>query len=226
MKIRTLEKLCDALNHETAWRIAELQIILDNIQNSKGPRQEVALKAGVALLYAHWEGAIKQLASLYLEYVSFQRVGCNELKINFLASIWKEELHKIASEKSFSSNLQKLEDLLKKKECNSRMIIPTTVNTKSNLKSSIFQDITAQVGISDSNFSTYYKLIDNTLVETRNCVAHGEKLYNIDVDRYQDLHKTIIILIRTFSDLLSNEAATKSYKSSAVQSRLSINEDQ
>ena len=76
MSIRTLEQLYDKLSDELTWRKKELTS-LKLLSESSGiatDRQIALLRALVALLYAHWEGFIKNASSAYIEYVSFQRL--------------------------------------------------------------------------------------------------------------------------------------------------------
>lgn len=107
MKIRTEDEFQDAVDSETAWRKKELSSISSNIATSKKAAKITALRAGIALLYAHWEGLIKNLATYYLCYVSFQNCRYDELKCNFMAlSINK---HSTDEDVDFSSKV-KIED--------------------------------------------------------------------------------------------------------------------
>ncbi len=87
MKIKTLEKLQDTIDAEMGWRKRELTAIKYNIQEARKFAKDTALRAGVAMLYAHWEGAIKNIAYYYLSYVSGLKLPYSKLKPNFYA-IW------------------------------------------------------------------------------------------------------------------------------------------
>ena len=91
MKIRTTNDLQDAIDHEMAWRKHELSTIRANVVSSRRHAKETAIRAGVALLYAHWEGAIKNIATYYLEYVAMQGLSYGQLKPNL--SIPREIAH-------------------------------------------------------------------------------------------------------------------------------------
>lgn len=77
MKIRTLNDLQDMIDAEMAWRKKELYALKSNIQSSRAFAKETALRSGIALLYAHWEGAIKNIAYYYLIFVSYQKIPYN-----------------------------------------------------------------------------------------------------------------------------------------------------
>src|SRR5216683_7302007 len=87
MKLRTIEQLSDALDQELAWRKKELSTIkvLVDEKNVAKSRRLVLIRAGVALLYAHWEGFVREAGSMYLDFVSYQRLKYEQLSANFLA---------------------------------------------------------------------------------------------------------------------------------------------
>ena len=80
MKIRTINDLQDSIDAEMAWRKHELTAIRENVVNSRKSSKDTAIRAGIALLYAHWEGAIKNIATYYLEYISALKLPYGVLK--------------------------------------------------------------------------------------------------------------------------------------------------
>lgn len=59
MKIRTIDELQDYVDKEMSWRRKELSAIKSNIFVAKEFAKNTALRSGIAILYAHWEGMIK-----------------------------------------------------------------------------------------------------------------------------------------------------------------------
>jgi MAE_28990/MAE_18760-like HEPN len=55
-------------------------------------RQKSLIRAGVALLYAHWEGFVKKVADLYYEFVGYQRCTLAELNDCFVSIALKQEM--------------------------------------------------------------------------------------------------------------------------------------
>ena len=92
MKIRTLNDLQDVIDAEMAWRKRELSAVRSNIVEARSFAKDTAIRAGIALLYAHWEGAIKNIATYYLEYVAMLGLPYGQLKPNFLAITLKNDL--------------------------------------------------------------------------------------------------------------------------------------
>ena len=80
MKIRTENDLQDAIDSELAWRKRELSAVRSNIASARKFAKDTAIRAGIALLYAHWEGSIKNVAAYYLEYVATLKLPYRQLK--------------------------------------------------------------------------------------------------------------------------------------------------
>ena len=57
---RTITLLHEAIEKEYSWRIRELSQFKSSILSASDKAQEGLIRAGVALLYAHWEGFIKK----------------------------------------------------------------------------------------------------------------------------------------------------------------------
>ena len=96
MKIRTLTELQDAIDAEMGWRKRELSALRANINSARAFAKDTALRCGITLLYAHWEGAIKNIAYFYLLYVASQKVTYDRLKPNFLAITLKNDIEQFS----------------------------------------------------------------------------------------------------------------------------------
>lgn len=69
MKIRTLGQLQDALDSEMSWRLKEIADLKSNVKSTSGLARSTLIRAGTALLYAHWEGFIKAASSAYVLFL-------------------------------------------------------------------------------------------------------------------------------------------------------------
>ena len=69
MKIRTADQLQEVLDAEFSWRLKEIADIRSAAESAKLGSQKTLIRAGVALLYAHWEGFIKKSTTAYINYV-------------------------------------------------------------------------------------------------------------------------------------------------------------
>src|ERR1700754_930096 len=77
--MRTLEDLQDALDHELAWRRVEIQAVRSVGRRLQAVAQDAVCRAGVAMLYAHWEGYVRAALAAYLSYVARRRLKYREL---------------------------------------------------------------------------------------------------------------------------------------------------
>lgn len=213
MKIRTIDELQDAIDREMAWRKRELTAIKANISQARLFAKDTALRSGIALLYAHWEGSIKNIASYYLSYVSNLSLPYNKLKRNFLAVSIKERLKQF--EETGKATLQtciinEIFDGLDKRSC-----IPQEgiINTNSNLNSQIFMEIMATIGLDCAEYESSYNLLDEVLLNMRNKIAHGERIetLSLDEERYNEIHEKVLSLINIFATQVSNAAVLKEY---------------
>src|SRR6266513_4573149 len=87
MKLRTADALQDFLDRGLILRrkeLTEYKFLLDG-SSTRLDRRDALLRGGVTLLYAHWEGYVKNAATAYLDFLSYQRLRYEELATNFLA---------------------------------------------------------------------------------------------------------------------------------------------
>lgn len=213
MKIRTLNDLQDMIDAEMAWRKKELYALKSNIQSSRAFAKETALRSGIALLYAHWEGAIKNIAYYYLIFVSYQKIPYNRLKNNFLAITIKQKLAQFEETNKTTLQTMIIDSIIETYSETSQIPTEKIISTNSNLNSAIFQEIMCTIGLKTDYYEQSYKMIDEVLLNMRNNIAHGERLENISLDenRYNEIHKIIIELIDHFAVQIMNAACLKVY---------------
>jgi hypothetical protein len=99
IKVRTEAQMLELLDKDFAWRLKEIADIRSSIPNAAGTKEKALLRAGVALLYAHWEGFIKTSSEYYLSFVSNQRLRYEQLKSCFIVFGLKKELNFIIDSK-------------------------------------------------------------------------------------------------------------------------------
>jgi len=73
MKIKTIGKLQDKLDEDLAWRKKEL-FDFNQIVCSDSKRESIFVRAGIAVLCAHFERFIKLAANYYVVYVSDKNI--------------------------------------------------------------------------------------------------------------------------------------------------------
>lgn len=209
--IRTREDLYDRLTEELSWRKRELGAIKSLVRRKgfEERKRKAVLRSGLAVLYAHWEGYIKVASSAYLEFVKRRRLNYEDLSLNFVALGAKKETQKWAV--SDKATLWKEVASFFMQNMSDRCALPDTIDTKSNLNSSVFKEVVASLGLSYSAFSTSEKLIDKRLVDRRNSIAHGDYL-SLQKEDFLDVMRRIIVLMENFRDEIDNSVVQKHYR--------------
>lgn len=210
--IRTTDELLDRIAEELVWRRRELTDMRALVQDSNGQlRARVVVRAGVALLYAHWEGFVKAVASHYLEYVASHRIPYRRLAPNFVALSLRSKFQELGANEKISSANALADFFCTSLDSQSRVPYKNMVETKSNLSSKVLLDILAALGLDQTQFQTRLNFIDSSLVNPRNHIAHGEAL-SLTVDEYLALHDDVLALIETFRNEVENSSVLRRFE--------------
>lgn len=213
MKIRTINELQDYIDRDLAWRKKELSAIKSNIKEARKFAKDTALRSGVALLYAHWEGFIKNVATYYLSYVSSLQLPYSQLKPNFLAISIKYDIDTFINTQKATKHTEIVNKIFSTKDTRSKIPVDNIVKTNSNLNSEIFKEIMTVIGLKYDKYKLNFKLIDEQLLKMRNEIAHGEHLEKVDLDesKFNMLYVKVVGMINDFSTQVLNAAILKEY---------------
>lgn len=213
MKIRTQEDLCDYLSSAIAWRKKELVYLKQTIEATKhtSPRCSMLIRCGVTLLYAHYEGFIKQASQAYLEYVASKRLTLNAVSSNFCAlSIWGS-LSSVADSRKASAFGPAAKLFQNASTEKSHIPYKTAIDTESNLSSTVLKEIVWTLGLDYSAYETKERIIDEKLLAKRNKIAHGEYL-DVDKNDYAEIFKAILEIIENFQTQIENAVQLERFR--------------
>ncbi|MFI2563546.1 MAE_28990/MAE_18760 family HEPN-like nuclease [Paenarthrobacter sp. NPDC018779] len=215
-KIRTIEALEDAISEETAWRKHELTTARKLVQQSTGSTQTANLRSGVLLLYAHWEGWVKNVAQLYIRYVNTQHPTYSELSAAFLGNALKTKISSMEQASTPAVHNEFAKFIIEGFEGKARLS-EDLVQTQSNLSSKVLSDVIGRLGLPlRSEYSTRSKMIDEELVNRRNTIAHGQFM-ELRADDFLILHENVLSLLQLFTDDIKNAASTSAHLTGAVK---------
>jgi MAE_28990/MAE_18760-like HEPN len=214
-KNRTLLDLQNSLDEDFAWRIKELSLLKSKIPNTpnRDALQDALIRAGITMLYAHWEGFVKCGAENYLNYVSLKKLRHDQLKSCFVALCLKKKINEVENTNKFDLQTAAVDFMLQ--QLNERAYIPYEgiIQTKSNLSFFVFRDICTVIGIDYKKYQLKETLIDQELLQFRNSIAHGKYL-SMNFNEYQDIYHKVIEMMRDIKDDIMNAAATEKFKRS------------
>lgn len=221
-----LDTFLDALDNDLAWRkkeISDLQMLCSTNEN------EILLKSMILILYAHWEGFIKNASKSYLIHVSELRLSIGELTLNYKTISMKglikscfesNEALTLANEMSFINKFVEKDNakfLLQAAVRNEKD--KSVVDTKDNLSSEVFTNLCKIVGLPEKDcIVTKKNLLDEHFLNNRNVISHGSKLmststntFSLDHDSVLKLKDLILAIMSSFQDDLKEYAVSQFY---------------
>lgn len=174
LKIQNIEKLTDFLDDEIGWRKKEITFLCTSAERDQDINRNTLIRAGIALVYAHWEGFVKNASIGYLSFVKMKKLRYKDLKPNFMTLKFFKGLKECAKSEQLSSYYTFVTRLYEAQEQNADFD-EMQIDTKSNLSSKVLKDILNTIGLQTSFFETKTPLIDEQLVAYRNSIAHGDR---------------------------------------------------
>jgi hypothetical protein len=210
MKLRSTNDLQDHLDGEIGWRLREIDQLKKLIRETSGLAQNALIRAGVPLVYAHWEGFVKSSAEAFLNFVVHQRKRYRELNECFSLHGLAGRLETLDQSKKHHRRLEALRFIAFGMEQEAHFAWQDKINTKANLNSEVFESIAAAIGMDTAKYAPRYALMDEQLLKSRNQIAHGERLL-VSGTSFCSLADETITLLRWFKTDIENAVALKSY---------------
>ena len=139
---------------DLTWRRTKLQALRSQVRGASLVAQTGLCRAGVALLYAHWEGYTRFALSAYGRFVAIRRLRYAEMHPAFVALGAR---HAVRASTGSASNVhrRRTEWVLTSAQTRSRFAGKEEINTQSNLSSSeVCSELLAGLGLSAESFQT------------------------------------------------------------------------
>lgn len=209
-KIRTLVELQAALDQEMSWRVKEIMTFRVGSKKN-GVERKYYIRAGITLMYAHWEGFIKKSTEAYLYFVNDQNLTYRDLKSCFAIFGLKSKLHFLNVSRQSKANIVAFDFIVNNLDNIANLNLSSAIDTESNLTSKVFTNIATSIDINTLDYQTKFNLIDESLVNRRNKIAHGEYL-DLDGKEFGELSDEVLNLMRNYKKDLENAASLATYK--------------
>ena len=167
MKISSKEQLIDFLSEDLGWRKKELYTHRLNLKMANSANQPIYLRSAVVMLYAHWEGFIKQAATSYLRFIKGQKLKLNEASTNIVALSLKQKINDFIGTNKPSLHIKFIKHL---RSCDADRVMFTendVIRTESNLSSKVLEEILYALAIPDGDYALKSNMIDT------NCYTIG-----------------------------------------------------
>ena len=175
MSARTPDELSKSIRQDLAWRRKEIQTWRSLVTTSADQKQQAILRGAIASLYAHWEGFIKRSCREYLEYVQTRKLNHQDLALPLLSIIFRRHLQVASESTKLDNYCDFFELLLAEWGRRSHFANRDALFSTSNLTSVIFKSYIRALALPyRDDYATAEKPIIDSLVESRNQLAHGE----------------------------------------------------
>lgn len=215
MKIRSLEELQDRLDEDFSWRIKELIQLKSLIHATNNPS---FIRAGLALLCAHFEGFIKLSSNYYIIFICDQKIPNYKLKRNFIALEIKHQLQDCAQSDKTSYHQKFVEyayscwqkNFYVKYASNSPVI-----STESNPSSTVVKEIMKSIGLDFTPFETKKNYIDTDLLSNRHKIVHGER-FSMDLKEFDSTYENVVKILKEYKEIILNSAIQRKYLDSSA----------
>jgi hypothetical protein len=212
----TPEAFCDWLDEQHSWRISEIRnyFLVASKYNSTSSRSNPVTRAGIPLLYAHWEGFVKEVALEYLKFLSRMRLTNSTLNDSLLAISLRKTAGLRANALDFDDLLRIISFFRDMPNESCQLKGEDSINTRSNLRWSVFREILLVMGMDPMVYHGKEVVIDARIVDVRNSIAHGEYVF-IDFDSYQTVHNLVIELLSLFRSQVENALLLRNYRATS-----------
>ncbi|QEL57208.1 MAE_28990/MAE_18760 family HEPN-like nuclease [Chromobacterium paludis] len=209
MKIRTDEEVIDKISQELAWRRSEILTLEGVVMRER--KNIHALRATAPMLYAHWEGFVKNSCTYYLCFISCLSLSRGQLSNNLLGLVIREKIEIFSSKSTKAELFEELAknfvDFIDEK---AKLPYKDIIDTGSNLKPVVLRNIIFLLGLKYDFFESKEKTVINPILEKRNGIAHGQWV-EFDWEDFLFFRSEIINLMSHLKDLLENAVVQKSY---------------
>jgi len=210
--MNSLEALLEQITNNLDERRLEFTNLRRVVLDYEGkPLEPTVVRMGIPIIYANWEGYVKEICQLYLEYIETTVSRCNYLQPAILGYLWTPLLRPISGgfnhERSKSVAEHALFKLLEPVSFSSN---EKAIDTKSNLKYSVLKEICTCLCLDITTLTRWEKHI-NALVNLRNNISHGvppEKLMYSEFCSY--IHQTLEIM-EAFEHVIISALSSKAF---------------
>jgi hypothetical protein len=213
MKLRYVTQLEEVLDRELSWRKKELTTLKFTIDGGAPSTLPVLLRAGTALLYAHWEGFVKECGTAYVQHVAMQKPMLAMMSTNFVAVALGDRFSACGRTEKTRVRVELVEKLRAPGSERAKLKWRRVVRTRANLKAQVLKEVLVTLGLRYAPFEPKAKTVIDRLVSARNCIAHGKGL-RVEVDDYTRLHTETIILLDEFKSQVLEAAVGQTYLAS------------
>ncbi len=212
-KLRTKTQVMDRIDGAFALRLSELEYLKTIVFKASGAAQSSAARAAYPMVYAHWEGFIRDTTGAYLEYVT-NVVGIKRIKnarvLPSLLAGWAWQAGVKDEKPTLYTFLECTISTVFDLESIHSMELAPIPRAQGIIDSGRFRQLCRLVDLDYSRFATRERFIDEVLAGRRHLIVHGA-LDPVSVSDFDTVRNEGLALMRQYKDEIANLIATDGY---------------
>jgi hypothetical protein len=170
------------------------------------------LRAGVPLIYAHWEGHVVMVGSAYVEFISLRRPDYSTIKPSFRLNEFFRELSSLSQiQTSYKQKIELIYRIIDSGTQKFRRVDEQIVSGMSNFNSNVLENLCNYLSVDVNEFKEDCDFIDKILLYRRNNIAHGQYI-TIDEAGLEEMSDRAIKIMRLFNNLVENDVVLSAYR--------------
>jgi len=210
MRMSTLliETIADNLDQRRLEFTKLRRVVLNYIGT---PIEPAVVRMSIPMIYALWEGYIKEVCQLYLEYIEVSVPCMADLRPAILGYMWTSELRPLTGGLNFARKTAIASLALS--SASAPVAFHSTekeIDTRSNLKYSVLEDIANHLCLDISPLTTW-KAHLNALVDLRNNIAHGSRPRNLSYADFDECSGNMVALMEAFERVLCTAVNNRAF---------------
>lgn len=169
------------------------------------------MRAGIPLIYAHWEGFVRAGIKAVFCYVSQIGKTYWELAPCYVVTGLQYEIkHLTKKDESVITRINAMDVIMDKMGVVANFDKKSPIIGQGNLNFKRFGYVLTSLGIDKSHYETRKQFVDKSLVGRRNQIAHGGQM-DLTVDGFIDVADGVLKLLRSFKTDLEQYVSHESY---------------
>lgn len=190
-----MHKVVEEITGTNEWRDGEFAKFKVNANNVD---EELWCRMCIPMIYAHWEGYVVSSLKVLIKHLNDLQLEPKDVPTNLVVVGLGDTYKTLSGKQSFKQRIEftdRFSGLYQKS-----LKFAKKINTKSNLKSDVLEDLCIMFKFEYDNFREHIGDIDR-LVNIRNSIAHGENSILPDIKNIEKY----IEAVRNAMDVLVNE---------------------
>ncbi len=180
--------------------------------------ENTVVRMAIPMLYADWEGYVKEVCQLYVEYIERLGVRAGELQPDILGYSWRSALRPLTRGLSFERQRTVAQFALASLQQPVRFERgERAIDTKSNLRFEVLEEVASCLCIDIGGLSNWRAHLD-ALVHLRNNIAHGSRPRAMDCALFEEHASHLVALMEAFEDAVSRALTTRTFQRTVISS--------